>query len=248
MRPCLFPGCTELVERSYCAAHGRPSAAKRGYDRRWQAYRRQWLKQHPLCGDRLNGANAEHSVCAQQRRAVVGSHVDHIVPIKGPDDPLFYDPANHQTLCPDCHARKTAIENQTSAGDGRITIVCGEPGAGKTMFVARTRKRGDLVWDFDAIADVIAQCPTYPRPAHVATVLAAMRDTFVKLAVRVPARVFIIVGDEFAAARVHATIPSARLVRLTRAGRTHDQAASESSAASDAAIARARKSASSAIA
>jgi 5-methylcytosine-specific restriction protein A len=31
--------------------------------------------------------------------------------VTGPDDPLFYDPDNHQPLCASHHGRKTAKEN-----------------------------------------------------------------------------------------------------------------------------------------
>jgi len=32
--------------------------------------------------------------------------VDHIVPPKDKNDPLFYEPTNHQSLCWDDHRRK----------------------------------------------------------------------------------------------------------------------------------------------
>jgi 5-methylcytosine-specific restriction endonuclease McrA len=36
--------------------------------------------------------------------------LDHIHPVTGPDDPAFYDPANHQSLCHACHSAKTMSE------------------------------------------------------------------------------------------------------------------------------------------
>lgn len=38
-------------------------------------------------------------------------HVDHILPVSGRDDPLFWDVSNHQPLCHACHSQKTAKEN-----------------------------------------------------------------------------------------------------------------------------------------
>lgn len=216
LRLCLQPDCKVLVARGYCKDHKRPSAAKRGYDRRWQAYRRMWAAQHPLCGDRIAGPSAEHSECRRDGLDTPMKHVDHIIPVTGPDDRLFYDPSNHQSLCVRCHAAKTANESASGSDVGRITVICGAPGAGKRAYVSQHRKVGDLVWDLDAIADVIAQCPEYPRPPHVATCTSAMRDAFVRVALRVRTRVFIIIVDEFAAARVHAELPGARLLRLTR--------------------------------
>ncbi|MGL6245691.1 HNH endonuclease [Pseudomonas sp.] len=69
----------------------RQSAARRGYNRRWQAYRERYLQEHPLC------------VMHQQLgRIVEATVVDHIVPHKG-DHKLFWDPKNHQALCKTCH-------------------------------------------------------------------------------------------------------------------------------------------------
>lgn len=49
-----------------------------------------------------------------------GDVTDHIIPITGPDDPLFWDPENHQTLCENCHNQKTAKE--TSEGRNGAAI------------------------------------------------------------------------------------------------------------------------------
>ena len=38
--------------------------------------------------------------------------VDHIVPVDGPQDPLFWDESNHQGLCHDCHSRKTVDDGR----------------------------------------------------------------------------------------------------------------------------------------
>lgn len=112
LRPCIEPGCGVLVRgrSSRCELHVRadkrqieqlrPTAHQRGYTAEWQAYRLRWLWSHPMCAE-----------CARAGRgAVPGRNVDHIVPHKG-DARLFWDPANHQTLCDPCHNRKTATED-----------------------------------------------------------------------------------------------------------------------------------------
>lgn len=78
------------------------TANQRGYNYRWQKYRKGWLRQHPLCGDRLAGSSAEHSRCVRDGRATAATDVDHIVPHRG-DQALFWNPENHQSLCGLCH-------------------------------------------------------------------------------------------------------------------------------------------------
>lgn len=88
-----------MVPGTYCAAHGghevaRPSAARRGYGSRWAKYSKRYL------------ARPEHRRCACGCGAC-SDVVDHIKAVRGPDDPLFWDPANHQPLARACHSRKT---------------------------------------------------------------------------------------------------------------------------------------------
>ena len=69
----------------------RPNANQRGYGAQWQRTAALHLAQHPLCV-RCNG---------------LASLVDHIRAVRGEDDPGFFDPDNHQSLCRRCHAVKT---------------------------------------------------------------------------------------------------------------------------------------------
>jgi len=73
----------------------RQSASKRGYSYRWGKYSRQRLREYPECVS-----------CGREAEAT-----DHIIPVTGPDDPLFWDSSNHQSLCRSCHSSKTATES-----------------------------------------------------------------------------------------------------------------------------------------
>lgn len=88
------------VERKQANDRRRGSPRSRGYTVSWEKYSRERLKEYPWC--------AEHLLTDL---LVPGSLTDHVVPVKGPDDPLFWDPTNHQTLCWSCHSAKTARED-----------------------------------------------------------------------------------------------------------------------------------------
>lgn len=120
---CLHRGCTTLVESGRCKKHSkdkqlarqqynkeRGSAAARGYDYRWQQYRIRFLALHPLC-----------EKCLLKYRVVPATDVDHIIPVSGPDDPLFWDSDNHQALCHGCHSEKTAMENGGFGNEGKCS-------------------------------------------------------------------------------------------------------------------------------
>lgn len=103
---CKAPGCGNLTHYTYCEEHTeresfdrkqRASAAQRGYDARWQRYRKYFISRHPLCAE-----------CGR-----MGEVVDHIIPHKG-SRALFWDESNHQTLCISCHNSKTASEEMDS--------------------------------------------------------------------------------------------------------------------------------------
>lgn len=109
-RPCKHPGCPNLCDSGYCEKHRpkrydpmyekrRGSAASRGYDRKWRDASKAYLRQHPLCVQ-----------CKKDGFVVPAILVDHIIPHCG-DQKLFWDRANWQSLCWQCHSRKTAKED-----------------------------------------------------------------------------------------------------------------------------------------
>lgn len=94
-RPAAIP-CS--IPRSLASAKDydrrRGTSTARGYSWRWQRYAIAFKREHPFCAT---------PGCTRPAR-----HVDHIQPVTGPGDPLFWEPANHQPLCHSCHSRKTA--------------------------------------------------------------------------------------------------------------------------------------------
>ena len=112
-RPCRMPMCPHLSYdgSGYCPEHRkqerkqydetRGTAAQRGYDARWQRYRAWYLITHPLC-----------VLCLAKDPPMItaSTTVDHVEPHHG-DYTLFWNPANHQALCKQCHDVKTASED-----------------------------------------------------------------------------------------------------------------------------------------
>lgn len=103
LRPCRRPGCGKVTRTGFCDEHnkdtGRESATKRGYNARWQRFRKQYLQQHPLCRE-----------CEKADRISAATVIDHIIPHRG-DRRKFWDQSNLQPMCKPCHDRKTATED-----------------------------------------------------------------------------------------------------------------------------------------
>lgn len=108
---CTFPGCTRRIPsgRSLCDEHAaarrdmyearRGTSTQRGYDARWRKLRAIYIHDHPLC-----------AACAAEGKLRAAAVVDHITPHRG-DISLLYDESNLQSLCTECHNRKTAAED-----------------------------------------------------------------------------------------------------------------------------------------
>ncbi len=109
--PCKHSGCPELVPygEKYCKLHRSlhldeiyhkgKGKGKRLYSSKWQKASKAFLKAHPLC-----------ERCKAEGRYVKATVVDHIIPHKG-DRSLFWDKENWQSLCKQCHDRKTLTED-----------------------------------------------------------------------------------------------------------------------------------------
>lgn len=59
-------------------------------------------------------------------------------------------------------------------------VVTGVPGSGKTTWVEQRRQPGDVVWDVDRIAGVLAKQPFYPRSPHVMKLLGELREVVLR--------------------------------------------------------------------
>lgn len=77
----------------------RPTASVRGYGSRWQRARLLHLAEHPLCVS-----------CESRGQVTEATVVDHRIPHRG-DPGLFWDHDNWQSLCKECHDRKTATHD-----------------------------------------------------------------------------------------------------------------------------------------
>ena len=108
---CAHTGCRNLTADKYCEVHAqdgleeqkrwndghrRGSSRQRGYDSKWERYRKWYLAQpgHQLCALHLDGCT------------VLATCIDHIVPPKSKEDPLFWDYTNHQPSCIHCNSVK----------------------------------------------------------------------------------------------------------------------------------------------
>ena len=110
---CTYPGCTKLVRSGRCAQH-RQINAGRNYLRdpqvqalynsaEWRAIREDHLKAEPWCRE-----------CKGRGNLVRATDVDHITPHKGDRNAFFRGP--FQSLCHQCHTRKTNSERRGNRG------------------------------------------------------------------------------------------------------------------------------------
>ena len=107
LRPCRHPGCNTLTNAGYCPQH-QPKPHRSDEAKAWhrlyslpiwtEHLRPDQLLREPWCAE-----------CAKRGDRTRATDVDHITPHRG-DRKLFSDPANLQSLCHSCHARKTARE------------------------------------------------------------------------------------------------------------------------------------------
>lgn len=100
-RSCVASDCPGRAQKGsrYCLDHAhlnkparkpdtRPSAAARGYDRKWRRIRAQFIKKHPEC-----------AICGEPTQ-----EVDHIIPLSNGGSNRW---DNLQPLCKTHHSQKT---------------------------------------------------------------------------------------------------------------------------------------------
>lgn len=94
--------CGKIVSgKCDCKQHiERESTSAKGYGRKWQRFRQRVYRA------RARSGAVKCGICS----LVFGNespHADHIIPVKGEGDPLFYDESNIQFLHAKCHGLKT---------------------------------------------------------------------------------------------------------------------------------------------
>lgn len=179
-RPRCSGGCGTLVPKpGRCPACRKPSlrrarevsAAWRWVytDRRWPPLRDQVLSEEALC----------RAGCGRPPTVV-----DHIRPHRG-NEQLAFDRANLQGMCKPCHDSKTARETGFAGGGQRpiatakTTLVCGAPCSGKTTWVRERAEPGDLVVDWDTLAQALGSPSTHEHPAALTPFVAEARDAVI---------------------------------------------------------------------
>ena len=122
--PCVVSGCPALVSRgARCPQHAkqyeraRPSSLERGYDSRWSKAAKAFRNRHPLCGMKADGSiDKQNSWCAEAGLTTIAQCVQHIVPHKGPGDPLLMDQSNWMSSCFRCNNRRRASREPGAFG------------------------------------------------------------------------------------------------------------------------------------
>jgi 5-methylcytosine-specific restriction protein A len=102
LRPCLYPGCGELVPDGYCTRHDTGDSSARGYGHRWAEVSRAYRRAHPRCER------------CQRRPSKIVHHVDGL----GPHGPRGYDPTNLEAVCRKCHGELHSTRGSLAGGRG----------------------------------------------------------------------------------------------------------------------------------
>ncbi|MEK4024470.1 HNH endonuclease [Sporosarcina sp. FSL W7-1283] len=116
LRPCNQYGCSNLTRKRFCDSHSDSQTQQtRDYDRygrdsKTKAFYNStaWRKLRAMIKIRDNGLC---QMCLVDKRIVIGTIVDHIIPIKV-DWQLRLTENNLQLLCHSCHNKKTAEDEK----------------------------------------------------------------------------------------------------------------------------------------
>lgn len=122
---CTYPGCGEPLppgRKGRCDKHPYPDAhdpdSQKLYNtRRWKRRRAAQLAKQPWCEE-----------CLRENIFTPATDVDHIERHRG--DPLWFFTGSLQSLCHNCHSRKTAREVGLGRGDQNVLTRIANSGRG----------------------------------------------------------------------------------------------------------------------
>lgn len=107
---CPTSGCPELTAGGRCqgckrkADRVRGSGSARGWNARWAAFSKRYVREHPICACAYDWCTHAHEPGQCSQPSTDPDHKDG----SGRNGPRAYDPTNLQPMCHSCHARKTA--------------------------------------------------------------------------------------------------------------------------------------------
>ncbi|WP_289008940.1 AAA family ATPase [uncultured Thermomonospora sp.] len=88
--------------------------------------------------------------------------------------------------------RTARTARQAEGLRGEVVLVCGPPAAGKTTWVRKHARPGDLVIDFDEICRQLGSRSRYDHPPQVRAMAKVIRPELERMAAEAPGRAFII--------------------------------------------------------
>jgi hypothetical protein len=101
----------------------------------------------------------------------LATEVDHINPVELGGS--WWDVDNLRAACKPCNVGRVSAQRLEAWRQGPpITLVYGPPGAGKTTYVAQHSQPGDLVVDYDAIAQALGADRQQSEQIHEAVMAA----------------------------------------------------------------------------
>lgn len=138
----------------------------------WKDLRGQSLFDSPRC-----------VMCLSMNKQTSAKEVDHIIPHCGNSD-LFFDPDNHQSLCKNCHSRKTYYESiktnllpkNIKVYSRDIILLFGPPCSGKTTWANKQKAK---VIDFDRIKQDVSGCNPYEMDGKYMSTCLAVRNKMI---------------------------------------------------------------------
>lgn len=168
---CNHPGCPELVPRgeSLCVLHKKAKQKKLAQSNREKNPREQKFynsKEWVTLSRNLRVNEPFCRMCANEGRQSFGYVTDHIIPLKMSWERRL-DPSNLQTLCRICDGKKRANEakmyKEAEQAYPKCTVVYGPIGAGKTTYVRKNMKRGEVILDLDLFYEALTGAPHHDK-------------------------------------------------------------------------------------